>query len=61
LAEHEQQVRRNNYHLVERMTVINTRVGISEEFGGLKAPTKAFSPEQFRIQSMNYVVRKKEQ
>jgi hypothetical protein len=49
IKEHEQEVRRNNTHLVERMTEINTRVGISEAFGGLNVGCKVKSPDSFRI------------
>ena len=58
IKEHEQEVRRNNTHLVERMTEINTRVGISEVFGGLNVGSKVKSPDSFRIQSINYITRK---
>jgi len=58
--EYQEEVRRNNTHLVEHMTNINTRVGISEAFGGLNFGMNLKSPKSFRIQSMNYITRKKE-
>ena len=56
-----------NLNLVNKMTSINKRPGISEEFGGppraavlmAKIKEKRYS-EPFRIQSLNYITRKKE-
>jgi cobalamin biosynthesis Co2+ chelatase CbiK len=61
LLENQYEVRQNNIKLVEKMTVINSRTGISEEFGGssLRSKTKK-NYEAFRVDSLNYVIRKRE-